>query len=287
MKISFKFLIVLCVAFIISCKPENKINPETIRNTPSNIIVKEKSISGNFDSITVEMTLFQDHDSVYYDSISYKNFGGLPFNFSHFAAHKFIYFGEPNIIDGDSIAFVIQFDDNNFITSITDEYSISANQPYYAGHKADFLYDNNKRMNFFGDGETFLGGCNVEATGAHGNYYTNSNGNDSLVILTEVASCNVGAYEYDTIIVNFLSNQNNTNELYLSYPTISSRTNYKVGSSLSFLQYIPFPKMNGKLIDNVYYSKNGFSYKNTYTFDANNRVKTAKIGIMDKNEANF
>ncbi len=285
----FKTLTVLLVVFFVSCKPENKIKPDVITNIPSNIIVKEKSVSGNFDSVIYDMTLFPSSDSVFYDSIYFRNIRTIPFNFSHFDQHKFIYFGDPTIIDSDSLYFTINFDDNNRINNIVDLYSTNNRYAFpEISRQATFYYTTENKINRFSYGYgNSTWSCNIYTTGSRGTYYTNSRGNDSLVIQTEVAGCNIGAYEYDTIIVNYLSKNNNTNELYLTYPTISSRTSFTADDNLFFLQYVPFPKINGKLIESVYYHKfqqpfTPIKYNYSYTYDANNRVKTAKIYYFDK-----
>ena len=285
----FKTLTVLLVVFFVSCKPESKIKPDAIKNIPSNIIVKEKSVSGNFDSVIYDMTLFPSSDSVFYDSIYFRNIGTIPFNFSHFDQHKFIYFGDPTIIDSDSFYFTITFDDDNRINNIVDLYSTNHRYAFpEISRQATFHYNIENKINSFiyGYGSS-IGSCNIYTTGSNGIYYTNHQGNDSLVIFTDVASCNIGAFEYDTIIVNYLSKNNNTNELYLSYPTIPSRTSFTAEYNLFFLQYVPFPKVNGKLIESVYFNKTQqpftpIKYNYSYTFDANNRVKTAKIYYFDK-----
>ena len=254
--------------------------------------MKEKSISGNFDSVIYSLKLFKQADSIFYDSIhlvanAYSFEGNFSFNYSRFSTYKFIYIDQLLYeLFGDTTSTAIFFDDSNRITSVTGAYVINYRTPSYTSESNSFYYDAYGKMNSFNLGSgSDIGSCSINLTKSEGRFFINSEGNDSMVITTSTASCGACWYCSDSIIVTFLSKANNTNELYLSYPTIPTLTGQPSYNEMFYFDYIPYPKMNGKLIDKVIYIRqNGtrFTYTNSYTFDAEERIKTAKIYYFDK-----
>jgi hypothetical protein len=74
------------------------------------LIVKEKSISGNFDSVVLNIRLFSHSDTIFADSI-YDNIGhtSVLINTSRFAQNRFVYFGKDEDLseyDGDTVAYL-------------------------------------------------------------------------------------------------------------------------------------------------------------------------------------
>lgn len=287
MKKTVQTISLYLIAFIsiISCTNET-LKPADKSDIPSNIIVKEKSISGNFDSVVANLTVFSHSDSVFLDSI-YDNIGniGIHVNTSRFAQSRFIYFGNNSDLrefDGDSLTSAFLFDDNNRISWIYDQYSVNYKYPYPLSSEISFKYDNQNRIETvptYGF-RNFGGGCDIQLEGRSGNFYTTTNGMDSLVLTFESPSCGMCPYCTDTVIVTFLNTPNNTNLATLSFPSIPSNSKASSNYFMLLMQYLPFPKLNGKLIDKVYYSNfstGNLSYTNSYTFDAEGRVKTAKI----------
>ncbi|MBK9330721.1 MAG: hypothetical protein IPM95_15800 [Sphingobacteriales bacterium] len=112
----------------------------------------------------------------------------------------------------------------------------------------------------------------------------NAGRKDSLVVVSEGPSCGSCPYCIDTVIVTFLGTKNYTNVCSLSFPSMPSGYYPSSNDYLQMLSFLPFPKMNGKLIDNIYYSTNHTRYSNTYTFDTAGRVKTARILFFGSSE---
>jgi hypothetical protein len=284
-KLYTKILVVVVIASLTSCKRENKITPTLISALPSNIIVKEKDTNGIFTTI-LEFSIYANNlDSTYVDSIG---FGGnfMKFDFSYFNTRK-ICLNNPIVPIGfDTFSVgVLQFDNLNRLIGLIDNYSFFWSGPDNESLSSKIFYNTENKITGIDIGlKERGGGCMTSVTGSEFSYFSGLNGNDSLIILCRVAGCAFGpgipGIPPDTIIVNYLSKENNTNQYYLSYPSIPS-----LGNSNYFLSpydYLPMPKLNSKLIDHIYYSRNGLRYTNAYTFDANNRVKTAKIYYFDK-----
>lgn len=237
------------------------------------------------------MNLFAKNDSsIYFDSVQYVMFSptaSLPtlvFNYSHFNRDKYIYIESTKISPfDDTFAYAIKFDEFNHITNV-GEYAFIENTNRLCAYYVSLASDENGKIAGFGFGDQAnCGGCSAAfATFAEYFYYNAINGNDSLVIITRGASC--GAYDIrqDTIIVNYTNINNNTNVLHLSYPEIPPLGAGVDLSVLDNIKNIPFPRLNQKLIKNIYYNQNQqpftpIKYNYSYTFDADNRVKTAKI----------
>lgn len=282
MKNIFRFLSIGFILFMISCQPENKITPEAINNLPSGIIVKEKSISGNFDSVTLNISLFAHADTTFTDSIV-DNIGGvtLTINRSKFDANRFMYFGKDtdlSEVDGALVGFAILFDEQNRIKEIDDSYQVNNNQPSPISSQVGFQYNSANKIELLPYyGNLTSGGCNIYMTSSSSNFYTAANGNDSLMITYEGPSCGAFPFLVDTVTVTFLNTPNNTNLSTLSYPSMPSTYYPCTNDYLQLMAYVPFPYLNGKLVDRIYYSAGNLRYTNSYTFDAQGRVKTATI----------
>ncbi len=288
-----RFLSIALFSFLftmISCKKENSAKP-TDESVP-NIIVKEKDSNGVFQ-IVQEMNLFVKNDSsIYFDSVQYIMFStteSLPtlvFNYSHFNRDKYIYIESTKIFPfDDTFAYAIKFDEFNHITNVGEYAFIENTNRLCANYVSLSSYENGK-IGWLGFGDNAnCGGCSgAYATVAEYFYYNDLIGNDSLVIITSGSGC--GPYNglHDTIIVNYTNKNNNTNVLHLSYPEIPSITGTASSESsvLNKIENIPFPRLNQKLIESIYYNKNQqpftpIKFNYSYTFDANNRVKTARI----------
>lgn len=281
MKKIFQSVFLFLIAFlsIVSCT-NDPLRPTDISNIPSGIIVKEKSISGNFDSVVVNLTIFSNNDSVFLDSI-YDNIGnaGVPINTSRFA-QRFIYFGNNRDLidyDGDSVTTAVVFDDSNRISWVYERYAVNRNYQFQESHEIGFNYDNQNRLQSLPSyGLRTNSGCFAFMLFSHGNFYSSSSGNDSLVLTIEGPSCGVCPYCVDTVIVTFLNTPNNTKLATLSFPSMVSSSYPSSNDYMLLMQYLPFPKLNGKLIDKIYYSNGNLRYTNSYTFDGEGRVKTAK-----------
>ncbi len=275
------FFIVLGT-LILSCQP-NRLDPTIINNIPKNIIVKEKSISGNFDSIITNLTLNFHSDSAFAYGI-HDNIGDTDIfiNQSRFSQHKFIYFSKDNDLrdlDGDSVAMAVLFDDDNRVSWVYDKYVVNYNSPFQVSLEINFNYDITNRLKSlpsYGSRDNG-GGCNVNLLESTGNYYTSATGNDSLVLMYVGPSCGYCYYCVDTVIVTFLNTVNNTNLAILSFPSIPAAGYPSSNDYMQLMQFLPFPKLNGKLVDKIYYSNLNLSYTNSYTFDSEGRIKTAKI----------
>lgn len=173
MKKTVQTISLYLIAFIsiISCT-NDPLRPADISNIPSNIIVKEKSISGNFDSLVANLTIFSQSDSVFLDSI-YDNIGnvGIHVNTSRFAQSRFIYFGNNSDLidyDGDSVATAVLFDDNNRTSWIYDKYAVNYKYPYPLSSEVNFNYDNQNRLQSlptYGS-RNFGGGVDVNLLGS-------------------------------------------------------------------------------------------------------------------------
>jgi hypothetical protein len=267
---------------IISCK-NNLLTPAIVNNIPSGIIVKEKSISGNLDSVVLNISLFSDSNSTLPDSIRDNISGaGININTSRFTNNRFLYFGNDNILDvfeGDTTAFAVLFDDDDKISGINDKYAVNRNAPFYVSGQVGFTYDSDNRIKelpYYGYDAN--GGCMIFMRSSVGNFYTNSSGKDSLVVVYDYGpSCGACPFCKDTVIVNFRSEYNTTHCVSLSFPSMPSNYYPSSNDYLQLMAYMPFPKLNGKLIDKIYYSSGNIRYTNLYTFDSQGRVKTAKI----------
>ncbi len=282
MKKTVQTISLYLIAFIsiISCT-NDPLRPADISNIPSNIIVKEKSISGNFDSVVANLSVFSHSDSVFLDSI-YDNIGniGIHVNTSRFAQSRFIYFGNNSDLidyDGDSVATAVLFDDNNRISWIYERYIVNYNYQFQESREIGFNYDNQNRLQSLPSyGLRTNSGCFAFLLFSNGNFYSNTLGNDSLVLTIEGPSCGGCPYCVDTVIVTFLNTPNNTKLATLSFPSMVSSSYPSSNDYMLLMQYLPFPKLNGKLIDKIYYSNGNLRYTNSYTFDGEGRVKTAK-----------
>jgi hypothetical protein len=207
----------------------------------------------------------------------------LVFNYSHFNRDKYIYIENTKNVLDDTFAYAIKFDEYNHITNV-GEYAFIENTNRLCANYVSLSSDENGKIVGFGFGDQAnCGGCSgAFSTFAEYFYYDAINGNDSLVIITRGASCGPYDYRQDTIIVNYTNINNNTNVLHLSYPEIPPLAAGVDLSILDNIKNIPFPRLNQKLIESIYYNKNQqpftpIKYNYNYTFDANNRVKTAKI----------
>lgn len=274
-------LCLIAFTLTLSCTKDSP-EPGIISTIPSSIIVKEKSISGNFDSVVLNIRLFFHSDTTFADSIHDITVNtGVHINTSRFAQNHFIYFGRDADLreyDGDTIAFSVLFDDNNRIRGVNDNYVINRNYPFLVSGQVGFTYETDNRIKelpYYGY-ET-SSGCSAYMLSSTGQFYLNAEGKDSLVIVSEGPSCGSCPYCTDTVIVIFSSVNNNTNLCTLSFPSMPSGYYPSSNDYLQMLSFIPFPKMTGKLIDNIYYSTNHTRYTNTYTFDKEGRVKTAKL----------
>jgi len=151
---------------------------------------------------------------------------------------------------------------------------------YQTSGQINFNYDLQNRIQSlpsYGN-RTNSGGCFLYLSSTRGNFYTSVIGNDSLVLILEGNSCAQPCEDcVDTVIVTFLNKNNNTNLAILSFPSLFSSSSSSSNNNMLLLQHLPFPNLNGKLIDKIYYSFGNLRYTNTYTFDAEGRVKTAKI----------
>ncbi len=284
----FKIFTVLIVVFFVSCKPESKIKPDAIKNIPSNIIVKEKSISGNFDSIVLELNFKKGNDSIFFDSLCVIQNNvtdcSTHFNYDKYLNNNYVYLTPFTIIDGFDLTTALIFDNNKkHVTAIKNNYWIINNSPYPDFTEVRFHYNLDK-INGCDFGHDFgSSGCS-DFTMSNGVYYQNTRGNDSLVLIIKYPSCARNRDENDTITVNFLPTPNNTNSLFLSFPTMF-RTSTLFDPLANFIGpfgYLPLPNLNGKLIESVYFNTwmqlpTPIRYNFSYTFDVYNRVKTAKI----------
>ncbi len=298
MKKTFQTISLYLIAFIsiISCT-NDPLKPTDISNIPSNIIVKEKDSNDVF-KIVENINLYKsDDNSVYFDSIRFLTpLNGISlktiiFNQSRFLSEKIIhtngYFPlypdtirQNVLLPDDAIVSVIMFDDNNRINKIGEylfrEKEMNVCVPFW---KTTYE-DNSNRITFLGPARriNYDCGCDPFFKECEFQYFTNQSGNDSLQIIIDILNPCVGYYQFkDTIVINYTSQSNNTNVVHLSYPAL------EMGQALTqfpflfkIIENIPFPFLNSKLIDNVYFTKNGIRYNYIYTFDANNKVKTAK-----------
>jgi len=281
-KIQYSALMIVICLQLISCNNDS-LRPTQTSNIPSHIIVKEKSIIGNFDSVVADYSLTAPSDTEFVGSI-YDNLNqtDLFINRSRFAQNKFIYFSKDNELrdyDGDSVAMTVLFDNNNRIIGVYNQYSVNYNYPFQLSTEITFEYNNQNRLKSaptFGTRNNG-GGCSINLFEWVGAFYTTSTGMDSLVLTHEAPSCS-GCYGcVDTVAVTFLEKSNNTNLATLSFPSKPVSNYCSSNNYMFFMQYLPFPKLNGKLIDKVYYFTENYQYTNTYTFDDAGRVKTAKI----------
>lgn len=242
---------------VIACNPNNnRIIPVA---DLSNIIVKEKNISGVFVT-QLEYKLFYDSDSIFFDSIQTidpitQTKSTMVFDFNNYSTKNYLVIKYNNQIDSAN-AEILKFTNGKVVAYLK----------YYDLKNDDAT---NSEVVDFTSTDSILYAVTTRQLTPDQNLYhfsLDAFSQDSMHVFSINTETFAPNFEYTSY---FLNKQNNTNSLLLSgfIPTDFDKIPF-------FGSYIPFPKLNMKLVNSTRHFGT-LSPNVVYTFDSNNRVKTA------------
>lgn len=272
-------LLVICI-FLQACK-EDTVFQETLSNTPTNIILKEKDVSGAYQ-LVYDFKLFLRQDSLYLDSVQIVSRNGkeatVIFDYRNFDTKGYaaIKYGDGSSSE-DNLE-IIRFEDK-LISKYLPSYNI-IDDLEYATYRTDFTLTDSRLFSSYDNPVSGSGSglsvwneffTAVNSPAGFTSFYSQGTPADSLCTVT------------------FYDKPNNTRLLSLSgqkfsfgsllLPDFDFSTHTSKGRFM--VENLPFTQLNMKLVATVDNIRSNSVESYTYAFDTNGRVKKVTIVAKD------